>query len=286
MIDFGVLSDGVEDKDADHEYPPVNYPIPETMPAVRDPFDPAPLLKLFDKYHAQVDRMEAVAAAFVVSDEATAAQANEYMLQSKKLASVTDKERKDLKEPYLKVTQPLDNLVKNLNDRLIKKVHDVFAAKIRPYLQEKERKRIEAQRKAEADARALQARLDAEEAEKRRIASEKARLDALIAGAQVAEAESAARAAAAMVEPAPVVVAQVVQDETKTTTENGTVGLKKEWAFEIFSFRDLPNECLLIRREEIIKAVSPWVRAQISAGIRNIPGVKVYEQTVVKTRTK
>jgi len=294
IVDFGVLSNDTHDKDQDHEYqpnPPLpssafhQYPEPQNMPAVRDPFDPAPLLALFDRYQGQIDGMIATAHSLKVVDDATADQAAEYTTRAKKLAHTLDKKRQEEKAPYLAVTSVLDKRVKSLIDSLAG-VQGIINGKLQPYFQEKERVRIEAQRKADAEARALQAKLDAEEAEKRRQASEKARLDALIAGAQVAEAEAAARAAAAMVEPTPVVVARVVADETKTTTDNGTVGLKEKWAFEILNFRELPDECMAARYEEIKKAVSPWIRSQIAAGIYNIPGVKTFKQAVVKTRTK
>ena len=275
MVNFGVLPDEE----------PFESPTIYTMPTRIDPFDPAPLIALFDRYKIEIFAMETMAMSLKVSDDATANQAAEYTTQARKLASVLDKKRQEEKAPYLAVTSVLDKHVKGLTDALAG-VQRIVNGKLQPYLQKKEQERIEAQRKAEAEARAVQARLEAEEAEKRRQAEEAARLEALKNGADQREAEEAAKVAAAMVEPAPVVVAQAMPDETKTSTESGTVALKKEWAFTIEDFRSLPDQCLIDRQEEINKAVAPWIRKQIAAGLRNIPGVRVFEQSIIKTRTK
>jgi len=255
------------------------------LPEKVDSFDPARVTALFDRYKAEISNMEIMAMSLEVSDEKTAGKAAEYTTQARKLASVLDKKRQEEKAPYLAVTSVLDKHVKGLTDALAG-VQRIVNGKLQPYLQKKEQERIEAQRKAEAEARAIQAKLDAEEAEKRRQAEEAARLEALQNGADHSEAEEAAKVAAAMIEPAPVVVAQAIPDETKTSTESGTVALKKEWTFEILNLRELPDQCLEDRKEHIIKAVSPWVSNQIKAGIRNIPGVNVFEQSIIKTRTK
>ena len=275
MVNFGVLPDEE----------PFESPTIYTMPVKVDPFDPARVTALFDRYKAEISAMETMAMALEVRDDSTANEAAEYTTQARKLASVLDKKRQEEKAPYLAVTSVLDKHVKGLTDALVG-IQRTVNTKLQPYLQKKEQERLDAQRKAEAEARAIQAKLEAEEAEKRRRTEEAARLEALKNGADQREAEEAAKVAAAMVEPAPVVVAQAMPTESKISTEAGTAKLETEWTFEILNFRELPDQCLEARKEEIEKAVRPWLNLQIKSGIRNLPGCRVFEISKLKTRTK
>ena len=95
MVNFGVLPDEE----------PFESPTIYTMPPVKvDPFDPARVVALFDKYRMQIFNMETMAMSLEVSDDSTANQAAEYTTQARKLASILDKKRQEEKAPYLAVT--------------------------------------------------------------------------------------------------------------------------------------------------------------------------------------
>ena len=247
--------------------------IPIEPPAKIDPLDPAPLLKLFDRYVSEIDSMAQTAALHVVTDDESNAQAVEMTTGAKKLAQVISKQHQKIKAPYLAVIQPLDAFKKGLWDKL-SGIQSILNGKITPYLAEKERQRREAERKAQEEARRIQAELEAKakaeaEAERKRL-----------------EAENKPEEAAAVV---PEVVPQVVPQvdtETKTVTETGTAKLKTEWTFEITSFKDLPDAAFIERHDAVQAALSPWVRRQVAAGIRNVPGVRIFEQSKIDTRTR
>jgi hypothetical protein len=133
-------------------------------------------------------------------------------------------------------------------------------------------------------ARAMQARLEAEARERariERIACEAA--EAALAKAQNREPEPV------HVEPEvviPILMPPIVPARTEVKTDSGTARLKTVTKFEITDLQGLPVECYTARAEAIIKAVEPWVNAQIKAGRRDIPGVRVYDVQEMKTTTK
>lgn len=256
----------------------------QQVPVVIDPFDPQIIIKTLEKFIVEIDKMDAVVIAHKVTDDASCELATVYSTQAKKLDNTIEKQRVKKGASYLRVTQAINAFCKNLSGRL-KGTQKIANDKIRPYLEMKERERIADEKKKQAEADALQAKLDAEaKAEADRLATI-ARDKALAEGKKKAEAEAAAREAARLAEPAPVVVAEVVQ-ETKVVTDTGKAELKKEWTFEITDFRAIPIMAFEARKAEVIKALTPWINIQVKSGVREMPGVKIFQQTKIETRTK
>lgn len=290
MVDFNVLNKNMSDAefvDSQQNIMP-EVPIEERTKisplAIKDPFDPAPMIKVFEKFVTEIDRMDEQAIAHKVADDKSCELATTYTTQAKPLMQIIEKKRKEKKEPYLKVTQTLDSFCKKLSDRL-KGTQKILNDKIRPYLQEKERKRREAERKAQEEARKEQARLEAEAKAEAERKAEEARQKALAEKKSKEEAEAAAKEAAAMVEPAPVVVAEM-PEEVKVKTETGTADIKKEWTWEIIDFKALPDAAFEARKDETTKALAPYLNSQVKAGVREIPGVKIFQTTKLNTRTR
>jgi len=272
--DFFNLDDG------DYQEP---MPEQDFTPAKRDPFDPAPLLDLFKKYHSEIDKMGNKSMGLMVTDDQSLELATVFTTQAKALNQTIEKKRVEVKAPYLEVVKVLDGETKGLKDRLLQ-IQAHINEKIRPYLQKKEAERLEAEKLAQAEAARVQKELNDKAEAERQAAAEAARQAAIAAGMSKKKAEAAAQAAAAMVEDAPTVVAQTLPYETKVTTETGSAKLKEEWTFTILNIKELPDAAFEARKTEIIKALSPWVRAQINAGTRNIPGVKIFKQAKINTR--
>ncbi len=242
-------------------------------PAKIDPMDPQPLLALFDKYVAQIDSMIGRAREHIVRDDKSNARAVEMTTQAKKVAQTIAKQHKELKAPYLTVIQPLDSFKKGLADKLAG-IQSILNAKITPYLRKKEVERREKQRLADEEARKIQAKLDAE-------AKEKA--DAL---RKKLEAENKPEEAAAVqIEVPPLVVAQI-ESELKISTPSGSAKLAKKWVWEIEDFKKIPDEIFEQRKDKIKEAMAPAINPRIAAGIRSIPGIKIFEVTTSETRTK
>jgi len=251
--------------------------------AKRDPFNPAPLLDLFKKYHSEIDKMANKSMGLMVTDDASLKLAVEMTTQAKALFQKIDKQRIKEKAPYKNIVDVLDGETEALKKRTAQiELH--LNGKIQPYLTKKETERKEKERLAAVEAAIVQADLDLKAAEERQKAADEARKAAKKAGLNEQEADAEAQAAAAMVEDAPVIVAQTIADETKVSTDTGTAKLKEEWTFTILNIKEIPDAAFETRKAEVIKALSPWVNNQVKAGIRNIPGVKIFKQAKISTR--
>lgn len=224
--------------------------------AVSDPFDPAPLRDLFDRFDSSIGQMEAEAAAVKVTDDASHTNAVEMVGEAKALAKAVTDKHGEAKAPYLRVAQALDGFKKPLVDRLAA-IQRTLENAMREYMVEQQRKRQEAERKAREEAARIQADMEAE------------------------------AKAAGMDKPPPVVV-PVVEPETRTKTESATAGLKREWTWdrEMVNVKELPDEVIAQRYEAIVAAIAPAINARIKAGARKIPGVRVYEEAKVDIRMR
>jgi len=332
MLNFDALNeDKIQDYLREHEE------MPETQaPAIRDPFDPAPVEKLFVNFATKIGSMAEKASLHTVTDKKSNAEAVMMTNQAKAIIKQIEDKRVEVKKPYLSMTKAIDGFCKPLKDSL-DLIQTDLNGKIQPYLQEQEKKRQEEERKRQEEARKEQERLEAiAEAERQRIAEEarkeRERLAAIKAEEDRIEAERLAEIArkkaieeglaqeeadrqaaiakekadkeaaeqAAIVKAeeekkaeeeaahivAPTVVVAELPEALKVATESGTADLKKDWAWDIESFSAIPPEAFEARKKEVTKALAPWLNAQVKAGIRTIPGVKVYEKTTLQTRAR
>lgn len=255
------------------------------VPVKRDPFDPAQVKELFDRFHGEIDTIQTTAAAVVVDSDQAYADAQEMLGKAKKLAGAIDKKRKELKEPYLAFTRVLDGEANGLSSRLNQIASGIESGKLLPYARMKEAQRQEAERRARQEAAARQAELDRlARLEAEKLAAE-ARAKAEKDGKSAAQVEAAAQQAAAMAEPAPMVVPDIPK-ETKVTTDNATSKIEYDWDWSLLNFRDLPDDILEDRKEQIIAAIKPAVTARIKAGIRNISGINIYRVEKLRTRAR
>lgn len=251
--------------------------------AVRDPFDPTHLLKVFDNFHIQIDGMANKAMGVSVKTDADLDTATLLTTQAKGLTQAIEKERVKLKEPYLKVTSVLDFETKQLKDRLVK-VQAHINSLIAPYLQKKEAERREAEKKAAEEAARIQAELDEKVRLEKEAAAEKARKEAEACGIDKAGQETAAAVAMDEIEAAPVVVMEAPA-EIKVQTDAGTAKLAESWDYEINDILSLPIAAFEARREQVIAALKPWITSQVKNGVRQIPGVRIFKVAKLNTRT-
>ena len=71
-------------------------------------------------------------------------------------------------------------------------------------------------------------------------------------------------------------VAMVVPAESIVRTEQGTTSFRKQWTFEILVSDQVPRE--------YCEPVDKLIREAVRSGQRNIPGVKIFEETVTTRR--
>ena len=130
-------------------------------------------------------------------------------------------------------------------------------AKFREYSRLQEMKRREAEKKAQKAARALQAKINKEAAEKK-------------------------------IEPVPIPVPSLPLKQAPTRTEEGSGSMKQVWTFEIEDWTKVERkhlEAIAVVAMEMTPAKAehhPVIRKVfmpmiISGGVRQIPGIRIYQ---------
>jgi hypothetical protein len=213
-------------------------------PAPRNPFDIAPVRAALKVYEDEVGRMKATAENHQVIDEESNKTAIEMAAQAKRIVKTIEELRKEKVRPYQEYTKGIGNLAKVYTDQL-EATERLLKQKINAYLTRQKLERLEAERRAQEEARKLQERLDAESAEK---------------GLPQVEV------------PMPV----LPQKQEPVRTEEGSASQTKEWKWRLVSKENVPWDYLMIDTIAVNKAVR--------AGIRLIPGIEIYQEENVRIR--
>lgn len=218
---------------------------PSPMP-VRGGLSPLEQIKadLAKKYEPLINEMVEQAASLEVVDDQTNITAVEMTAQARKLYKAIEDIRKAAVAPSNEFVKAVNAVAKTYTGRF-ETIGNGLKKKISQYQAKVELER----RKAEAEARKA-----AEEAQKK--------LDA--------EAKKAG------VEPVKV-EAPVVPDPPKATyTAEGSAHQRKQWTFEVENAADVPREYLTVDEKKIREAVK--------AGVREIPGVRIWEESTTVIR--
>lgn len=226
-------------------------------------------LAQFDQLKADIALYVAPAKAVVVSDKDT---------QSKAMTSVKDvvgwkkkveDKRKEMIAPLLErqreineyakqLTEPLVEAESHLKKQLIawdQKLESERQAELKRIALEAEKKRKEAEEKAKKER---------EEAEALEMFGQK---DDAVRSNLVAQAESERRS---------VEIDREVRKEEKAVLENKVSGIRTIWKYEIHEESKIPKEFWMVNEAAISKAVK--------SGIREIPGVRIYEEKTMGVR--
>jgi len=220
--------------------------------------------------------------ALSVTDEDSLKMAVAIVGEAKKAIRSIDDHKKNLPE-YKEAkgfVDKVNSFVGDLKDRLGMIVNNLDPRVVQ-YNARKElerRQREEAQRRAAED---LQKKLDAEAAEANRKAAEeakaKAEAEARARKASEAEIEAARKKAEEEAKRNEIVAPQVQapitpKQDTTVRTETGTTAFsKKPWKHEIVDVKLVPREYCVVSDSRI--------RDAIKQGVREIPGVRIYQET-------
>lgn len=201
--------------------------------------------------------------------------------------------RKTLEEERVALVKPLNDHVRMINDSFrraqepLEQAVEIIDAEIKRDAREQERIAAEARRKAEDEARRAR---EAAEAEARRKREEEAReveartrREAFAAGMTIPEVREIAALERADVEAKPLEIAPTaaptyVPPPRKTTrAETGaTTTVKKVWTYQLRDLSKVPTSYLVLD--------SAKVRAAIRDGVRDIPGIEIYQDEQVAGR--
>ncbi|EFK10195.1 conserved hypothetical protein [delta proteobacterium NaphS2] len=200
----------------------------------------------FEPYRQKIADMQAQADALTVDSDESQETAVESAAQAKRLLKALDEERKRLiKDP--------DQFVRSMNAfvRSFRKPLDALVGTLRgkigdfQYQKELERRKIA--KKMEEEAAARKAKLEAEAKE-------------------------------SGVEPPQVMPVPAPKPDTTTRTESGaTASIRTQWVGEIQDPQAVPREYCCPDQKAIDQAVK--------LGVREIPGVKIYEKPITVLRS-
>ena len=210
------------------------------------PFDMEAVKERFAPYLIRIQEMKGLAEAHQVSDDASAQQATAMAGETKRLGKKLEEGRKEVIEDPSRFVKSVNGLIKGFTDPL-NTIESGLKTKIGQYQYKVELERREAERKAQEEVRKLQAKLDAQ-AKKTGIAPIQVQ--------------------------APVVVPQ----KTVARSDNGSAAhIRRVWKAEIVDAQAVPREFCSPDMRLINEAVK--------AGIREVPGLRIFEdiQTILRT---
>ncbi len=230
------------------------------------------------------------AKSITIEDAEDAAGATEVIAEIARRLKGLEKERKELVEPINEAKNRVQNLYNGLKAPL-EEARAILEPKLIAY-QEAEEKRIREENEArEREARekflAEQKRIEDERAEANRVAAEAAEAaraaSEALAEQPDPEGEAKARAAAEEARAAQealdaqreerasfeTAAVEVAKPTVKTT--GGSFTVKKVWTGEVADESKVPREYMAVDQKKI--------NAAVKAGVRDIPGVRIFEKS-------
>lgn len=215
-------------------------------PAAVKPLDVEAVKKQLEPYKAEIDKMVDLARAHEVADDDADKQAVAMAGEAKKLHNRIEGLRKDIVADPNQFVRAVNNLAKEYNKPL-KEIENDLKRKSGHYKYQKEQERREQERKAQEEAAKLQAKL-VKEAKKKKT------------------------------EPVIVPIPVMPKQDTVTRAETGASShIRKQWKGEIEEPEKVPREYCQPSQQLINQAVKQ--------GIREIPGVKIFEDISSVIRT-
>lgn len=192
----------------------------------------------------QAARMEAEVNAVVVNSDATASQATEMTGQVKRLAKAVDDRRKEIIAEPDSFVRKVNGFVKPISDRL-KALEAALKKKLGDYAYQQELQRREIERRQREEQEKLQKQIDAE-------------------------------AKARGVESVTVAPVAVQPKQGPTRSEGAVASTVLVWDFEVEDDTKVPRVYLMVDEK--------LIREAIRGGIRDIPGVRIFERAEMRVR--
>jgi len=199
-------------------------------------------------YDPQIEEMRAKAESVQVQDTETMEQASELAAQTRQIKKAIESARKRYVENPNQFVKNVNSIAKKYTNKF-DEMERGLKKKIAAYQDELERKRKEEERRRQ------------EEERKRREAEEQAK----------AKGEEPQPEPAPQEEPEP-----QPEPPRSVQTDYGKTFTKKVWTFEVQDESQVPREYLVVDQKKIRQAVKD--------GVREIPGVSIYQETQTNIR--
>jgi hypothetical protein len=204
----------------------------------------------------ETQEIQEITSGVVKAAEKVVVDSNEGMLEATDILSWVSNAKKQVEDKRKFLVKPLNDHVKAINEMFkgymapLEQADGVLRKKVLIYRQEQERIRREEEERLRKEAEAEQKRL-----------------------------EKQAKKEGAAPPPPPPPVAPSMPEQAKTVHSGmGSVSTKMVWDFEIVDEVKVPRNFMIVNEKAI--------RAAVKAGVRNIPGVKVYQKEELAVRAR
>lgn len=226
-------------------------------------------LSVFTDAKEKIAQLSVSCKNYVISDEKSLNAAEQLAKDARKIESMIEERRKEITKPILDEKKMIDDFAKELTSELNQSINDL-RGQILKFKQELERIR-QAELKKIEEAR-LQREFELRKIEEERIAKEKELLAQMeknqhLSTEAIEELETL-RNEAAQIKNA---IAEPVAPVTQTQT-----GVKKVWTYEIENGGLIPREYLVLN--------SAAIKLAIADGVREIPGIKIFQKEQLNLR--
>ena len=192
----------------------------------------------FGEYIKEVDSLVKKAEDLKIENDEQNQLAVSMGTSAKKLTKLIETKRNEIIKEPEEYVKGVRNFCKMFTEKLIL-IEMTLKSKITSYRIVQEQKRREAELKAQKETEKLQAKLN-KDAEKKGIE-------------------------------APQILAPIIPKEAPVTrTESGSASLRKTWTFELVDLDKVPREFLTLSEGK--------VRDSIRGGVREIPGIRIFEK--------
>ena len=204
----------------------------------------------------EAEEVQEITSGVVKAAEGVVINSDDSMQEASDILSWVAKAKKQVEDKRKFLVKPLNDHVKSINEMFkgymapLEKADTVLRQKVMAYRQEQERIRREEEERLRKEA----------EAERKRL-------------------EKQAKKDGAQPPPPPPPVAPSTPEQAKTVhSDMGSVTTKTVWDFEIVDEDKVPRSFMIVNEKAI--------RAAVKAGVRNIPGVKVFQKEEFAVRAK
>ncbi|MFN3327783.1 MAG: hypothetical protein ACK40U_02865, partial [Fervidobacterium pennivorans] len=201
-------------------------------------------LKLIASAKVQIDALAKACQTLTVVDDYSLEKGKELAKEAKRIENFIEEKRKEATKPLLERKKQIDDFAKMLTANLNNAVKSL-RQQIQKYEEEKERRRIEELRRLEEERRRKEEELL--QAQKQNDVSQFEKIQEL----------------------------QQFEQKVSQLSEKSS-SLRMVWTFEVVDINAVPREYLVLDETA--------VRRAIQAGIREIPGLKIYQKPLLYIR--
>lgn len=223
-------------------------------------------LQSFDQLKAEVTIFVEPCMTLTVTTPQECEMALVALKDVKRITNKIEDRRKELTKPLVDLQKKYNSYAKEISEPLDKAEAHIKSG-LRKWELKLEQERIEAFKKAEEERKKAEAEALA------KLEAQKEEAEAMSMFMDAKESKKAEIVAMAEADRTVVEIEQRQKEAQKEIMSHKVTGARKVWTFEITGENEIPRAFLSIDEKKI--------RAAIKDGVRDIPGVRIYQETTI-----